>query len=83
MCIICIINDYDRLVNDAELNIISALNAARAQHNGLWGKLKEAADMLDMAECIAAGTYIQDMDERENEKKISGYILYSLKSASN
>ena len=48
--------------------------AARAQHNGLCGKLKEASEMLDMAERIAAGTYIQDMIERENEKKYAASI---------
>ena len=30
--------------------------------------------MLDMAERIAAGTYIQDMVERENEKKYAESI---------
>ena len=50
------------------------LDAARSQHNEICDKLKEASEMLDMAERIAAGTYIQDMVERENEKKHAASI---------
>lgn len=50
------------------------MEAARNLHNEMCDKLKEAADMLDMAERIAAGTYIQDMVERENEKKYAESI---------
>jgi len=34
----------------------------------------QASEILDMAERIAAGTYIQDMVERENEKKYAESI---------
>ena len=50
------------------------LEAVRTQHNEICDKLKEASEMLDMAERIAAGTYIQDMVERENEKKYAESI---------
>ena len=50
------------------------LEAARSQHNEIYDKLKEASEILDMAERIAAGTYIQDMVERENEKKYAESI---------
>ncbi len=50
------------------------LDAARAQHNEICAKLKEASEMLDMAERIAAGTYVQDLIDQENEKKFSASI---------
>jgi len=50
------------------------LDAARAQHNEMCAKLKEASEMLDMAERIAAGTYVQDLIDQENEKKFAASI---------
>ena len=50
------------------------LQAAQKRHEELRVELKEASEMLDMAERIAAGTYVQDLIDQETEKKFAASI---------
>ena len=45
------------------------MKAARAYHNEICRQLKDASDMLSLAERVAAGTYVQDLVEQVNDKK--------------
>ena len=67
------VEQYERMTRRTP-DEAEGMKAARAFHNEICRQLKDASDMLSLAERVAAGTYVQDLVEKENEKKFAASI---------